>query len=225
MNTRSISRLCGILFLLTIAAFLVGNMALKNPLHDTEQYSNTFQLVKENAFRYRLGNFVAFVGLVAQFALAITLFQILQPVNSFFALLALGWRIGEQVLLTLGIIAGFLILGLSQTVPLVPGSGMAELDALAQILVSVPVYGEDIAYVFLGIASVFNNLLFYKSRAIPAPLAIFGIIGAVLYALGRALPMIVDLPAAFEMLLFPLLIFELIVGFYLIFWGLKKELA
>jgi len=200
-------------------------MILKGPLQDTEHYSNTFQLVKDNAFQYRAGNFVAFLGVVAQFALAITLFQILKPVNQFFALLALGWRIGEQVLLTMGIIASFLILGLSQTVPLPPGSGIAELDYLGQILVSASAHAEAIAFVFLGIGSIFNNMLFYKSKAIPSALAIFGVIGAVLYALGPALPMIVDLPAAFEILLFPLLIFELMIGFYLIFWGLKEEIS
>ena len=222
MNTKSLSRLCGILFLLTIAAFLVGNMLLKEPLQDTEHYSNTFQLVKDNAFQYRLGNFLAFIGVVAQFALAITLFQILKPVNPFFALLALGWRIGEQVLLTVGIIAGFLILGLSQTVPLSPGNGIA--DYLGQILVSAPAYGMDIAFVFLGIASVFNNMLFYKSKAIPSPLALLGVIGAVLYALGSALPMI-GLPEALRDLGYPLILFELILGVYLTFWGLKKEIA
>ena len=224
MNTKSLSRLCGILFLLTIAVFLVGNMLLKEPLQDTEHYSNTFQLVKDNAFQYRLGNFLAFIGVVAQFALAITLFQILKPVNPFFALLALGWRIGEQVLLTVGIIAGFLILGLSQTVPLPPGSGMAELDTLGQILVSAPAYGMDIAFVFLGIASVFNNMLFYKSKAIPSPLAIFGVISAVLYALGSALPML-GLPEAIKTLGYPLILFELILGVYLTFWGLKNQIA
>ncbi len=222
MNTKSLSRLCGILFLLTIAVFLVGNMVLKEPLQDTENYSNTFQLVKDNASQYRLGNFLAFTGVVAQFALAITLFQILKPVNPFFALLALGWRIGEQVLLTVGIIAGFLILGLSQTVPLSPGNGIA--DYLGQILVSASVHGGDIAFVFLGIASVFNNMLFYKSKAIPSPLALLGVIGAVLYALGYALPMI-GLPEAIRNLAYPLILFELILGVYLTFWGLRKEIA
>ena len=226
MKTKPLSRLCGILFLLTITAFLVSNMALKGPLQDTENYSNTFQLVKDNGFQYRLGNFVAFLGVVAQFALVITLFQILKPVNPFFALLALGWRMGEQVLLTVGIIAGFLIQGLSQTVPLLPGNGIAELDYLGQILVSASVHGEATAFVFLGIGSIFNNMLFYKSKAIPSLLALFGVIGAALYALGPALAMVVDLPEAFGMvLLAPMLLFELIIGVHLTFWGLKKEIA
>ena len=207
------SRLCGILFLVTIALFLVGNMTLKEPLQDTDHYSNTFQLVRGNAFQYRVGNFVAFMGVVAQFALAITLYHILKAVNPFFALLALGWRIGEQVLLTVGIVAGFLIMELSQTVSLAPGNGIVELDYLGQVLVSASAFVADVAFVFLGIASVFNNMLFLKSKAIPSPLALLGVIAAILYALGPALSMIVDLPAAFEMLLtVPLIIFELLLG-------------
>lgn len=224
MNSRSISRLCGILFLFTIAVFLVGNMVLKVPLEDTEQYANTFQLVKDSAFQYRLGNFIAFIGVVAQFALAITLFQILKPVNPFYALLALGWRIGEQLLLTVGIIAGFLILGLSETVTAPPGTGSAELDYVGQILVTASTYGMDMAFVCLGIASVFNNLLFYKSKAIPSSLAIFGVISAALYGLGSALPMI-DLPEEIKIIGYPLILFELMLGVYLTFWGLKKEIA
>ena len=69
-------------------------------------------------------------------------------------------------------------------------------------------------------------MLFYKSKAIPSPLAIFGVISAVLYALGPALDMmIVDLPEAFKIFVVPLILFELILGVYLIFWGLKKEIA
>ena len=226
MNTRSMSRLCGILFLLTIAAFLVGNMVLTEPLQDKEHYANTFQLVRENALQYRVGIFMAFMGVIAQFALAITLFQILKAQNPFSALLALGWRIGEQVLLTVGILAGFVILGLSQTVPLPPGSGAAESDYLGQLLVSVSVYAQAIAFVFLGIASVFNNMLFYKGKLIPSALAMLGVIGAVLYALGYGLPMIVDLPTEFQSILpLPLILFELILGFYLTIWGTKEETA
>ena len=195
MSTKSLSRLCGILFLSTIAAFLVGNLLLKGPLQDTEDYAKTFGLVRQNAAQYRVGNFIAFMGVVAQFALAITLFQILKPVNPFSALLALGWRIGEQVILTVGILAGLLILGLSQAAPSAAGAALAELQTAGQILVPVSTHAEAIAFVFLGVASLLNNMLFYKSKAIPSGLAIFGVIGAVLYALGSALIMVVDIPA------------------------------
>jgi hypothetical protein len=226
MNIKTLSRLCGILFITTVLAFFIGNMILKMPLVDSENYANTFQLVRDSAVQYRAGNFIAFMGLVAQFALVITLYQILRPVNPFYALLALGWRMGEQVLLTIGIIAGFLILGLSQTVPLPPGNGIPELDYLGQILVSAPVHGEDIAFVFLGVGSVINNTLFYKSKAIPPLLALLGVIGAVLYALAPALSMIVDLPEAIRVIvLLPMILFELIIGVYLIFWPLKQELG
>ena len=67
-------------------------------------------------------------------------------------------------------------------------------------------------------------MLFYKSKAIPTWLALFGVIGAVLYALGFALPMI-GLPEAIKNLAYPMMLFELLLGVYLTFWGLKKEIA
>ncbi len=221
MNTKSLSRLCGILFLATVIVFIVGNMVLKEPLQDTEDYSNTFQLVQDSASQYRLGNFLALIGLTAQFALMITLYQILQAVNPFLALLALGWRVGEQVLLTAGIIASLVILGLSETVTLAPGGGI-ELDYVAQVLVSAPVHAQDIAFVFLGVASIFNNVLFFKGKMIPSSLALFGVLSAALYALGAALPML-GLAEAFKMLTLPLILFELSLGVYLTFWGIKES--
>jgi hypothetical protein len=221
MSIKSLYKLCGFLFLLTIALFIVGNMIMKNPLHDTQNFANTFQLVKENTAQYRVGNFLALMGVTAQFALMITLYQILKAANPFFALLALGWRIGEQVILTVGIIASFLILGLSQSATL-PGNEIAEY--LGQILVSIPLHVEDIAFMFLGIASVFNNWLFYKSKTIPTWLALLGLIGAALYALGSALPML-GLSVAFKNLTLPLLLFEILIGFYLTFWPLQVDLA
>ena len=84
MKIKLLFRLCGVLFLLTIALFIVGNMIMKNPLHDTQNYANTFQLVKENAAQYRVGNFLTLMGVTAQFALMITLYQFLKAANPFY---------------------------------------------------------------------------------------------------------------------------------------------
>jgi hypothetical protein len=222
MTIRATSRLCGILFLTTIAAFLVGNMVLKGPLQDTVDYSNTFKLVESKILQYSVGNFIAFVGITAQFALAITLFQLLNPVNSFFARLALGWRIGEQLLLLVGILSGFAILAISRHSTDIPGAGTG-LDHLGLILISISSRAEAMAFVLLGIASIFNNILFHRGRLIPSPLAILGVVGAFLYTLGAALPLVISLPPVFTVLQVPLLLFELILGIYLVARGVKEN--
>lgn len=226
MNTKSISRICGVLYISTVLAFLVSNLFLKEQLVDAENISSTFKLVADNAFQYRLAVFIDFMGMVAVMALAFSLFYILKPVNPYLALLALGWRIGEVVLQAGAKIPEYLFLTLSQSVASSPGNGMAELDYLGQMLIAGSTQAVWLSFVFFSIDSLFNNFLFYKSKAIPVILAIYGLISTALYTLGAVVPLIIDLPAGTDLgLMLPLVIFELSLGFYLAFFGMKKEIS
>jgi len=78
--------------------------------------------------------------------------------------------------------------------------------------------------VFFSIGSIFNNVLFYKSKAIPFSLAVFGLIGTALITTGTVLSIVIDLPAAIVLGAgLPIVLFEYILGFYLIFFGMKKR--
>jgi len=80
-----------------------------------------------------------------------------------------------------------------------------------------------LSFVVLSIGSIFNNYLFYKSKAIPAALAIFGLASTALYTLGSVLALVIDLPEGADMgMMLPLVLFELLLGFYLAFFGLKN---
>ena len=71
---------------------------------------------------------------------------------------------------------------------------------------------------------MFNNILFYKSKVIPAWLAIFGLIGAALVTLQTVLFLVIDIPSLIGQVAWvPIMLFEFILGFYLIFRGMKKE--
>jgi hypothetical protein len=222
MNTKSISRICGILYVSTVLAFLVNNLFVKEQLVDAESISSTLKLVADNAFRYRLALSIDFLAMVAVVALAFSLFTILKPVNPYLALLALGWRIGEVVLQAGAKIPDYLLLNLSQSVASSPGSGIAGLEPLGQMLIAGSTWGVWLSFVFFSVGSIANNWLFYKSKAIPAILAIYGLISTALYALGSILALIVDLPESANLgLMLPLVLFELALGFYLAFFGMK----
>jgi len=181
-------------------------------------------LVADNVSRYRLAIFIDFMGVVALIALVLTLFHILKPINQYLALLALGWRIGEVVISAVSKIDDFLILTLSQQVALSPEKAIAGLDYLGRILISGSSQALGLAMVFFSIGSIFNNILFYKSKAIPFFLAILGLVGAVLITTGTVLSIAIDLPAAIVLgTALPIILFEYILGFYLIFRGMKKR--
>jgi len=224
MNTKSISRICGVLYISTVLAFLLSNLFLKQQLVDAENISNTFKLVADNAFQYRLAVSIDFVAMVAVMALVFSLYVILKPVNPYLALLALGLRIGEVVLQAGAKVPDYLLLTVSQLAVSSSGTGVAELDYLGQMLIAGSTQAVWLSFVFLSIGSLFNNFLFYKGKAIPVALAVYGLISTALYTLGSVLALIIDLPesANFGMLL-PLVLFELLLGFYLAIFGIKNE--
>jgi len=222
MSAKSISRICGVLYVSTVLAFLVNNLFVKEQLVDAESVSSTLGLVADNAFRYRLALSIDFLAMVAVMALVFSLFTILKPVNPYLALLALGWRIGEVVLQAGAKIADYLLLNLSQSVASSSGSGIAGLEHLGQMLIAGSMRGVWLSFVFFSAGSIVNNWLFFKSKAIPTILAIYGLISTALYALGSLLALIIDLPESANMgLMLPLVLFELGLGFYLAIFGMK----
>lgn len=226
MNIKSISRICGVLYLTTVLAFLANNLFLKEQLVDAENISSTFQLLAANAFQYRLAVSIDFLAMVAVMALAFSLYAILRPVHLYLALLALGLRIGEVVLQAGAKIPDYLLLTLSQSAVPSSGSGTAVLDYLGQMLIAASSQAVWLSFVFFAIGSLFNNFLFYKGKLIPAILAIFGLIATALYVLGSVAALIIDLPESANMgMMLPLVVFELLLGFYLAFFGVKKGTA
>jgi hypothetical protein len=160
--------------------------------------------------------------MVAVMALAFSLFAILKPAHPYLALVALGLRIGEVVLQAGASIPDYLLLHLSQTVAL--SGGVAETEYLGRLLVAGSTQAVWVSFVFFSIGSLFNNFLFYKGKLIPGALAIFGLISAGLFRLGSVAALIIDLPESANMgMMLPLVLIELILGFYLAIFGVKEN--
>ena len=226
MNTKRISRISGVLYIATVLAFLLSNLFLKEPLVDAEDVSATLRLVADNALQYQLAVAVDFLAMVAVMALVCSLFTILKPVSPYLALLALGWRIGEVVLQAGAKVPDYLLLTLSQSAASSPGAGMAELEALGQVLIAGSTRAVWLSCVLLSIGSIFKNYLFYRSKAITAAQAIFGLASTALYTLGSVAALVIDLPEGADMaMMLPLVLFELSLGFYLAIFGMKEQVS
>ena len=66
------------------------------------------------------------------------------------------------------------------------------------------------------------DYLFYKGKLIPVILAIFGLIATALYTLTSVLALFTDLPESALVVMLPLVLFELLLGFYLAIFGMKE---
>ena len=224
MNTKTISRICGILYVSTVLAFLVSKLFFREQLVDAGNISKTFELLTKNAFQYRMAVSIDFLAMVAVMALAFSLFTVLKPVHPYLALVALGLRIGEVVLQAGASIPDYLLLQLSQGV--LASGGVTETEHLGRLLIAGSTQAVWVSFVFFSIGSLFNNFLFYKGKLIPGALAIFGLISTGLYTLGSVAALIVNLPESANMgMMLPLVLFELMLGFYLAIFGVKEKNA
>ncbi len=226
MNTKRISRICGSLYILTVLVFPAGSLLLKRQLIDAGDISNTFKLVADHTLQYRLAITIDFLSIVAVMGLVFSLFAILKPVNAYYALLGLGLRIGEVVIQAGAKIPDYLLLRLSQSAVSSSRFSVAEVEHLAQMLIAGADQALWLSFVFLAIGSLFNNPLFYKSKTIPGALAILGLISTATFTLGSVAALVIDLSESAKMgLMFPLALFELMLGFYLAIWGMKEKSA
>ena len=224
MNTKKIARICGWLYLSTVLAFVLSNLILKGRLVDVEDISSTFKLISANAFQYRLSVSIDFLAMVAVMGLVFSLFAILKPIHPYFALVALGLRIGEVVIQAGGKIPDYLLLQLSQTAVAYSGDSSAGFESLGKMLIAGSTQALWVSFVFLSIGSIFNNYLFYISKMIPVGIAVFGLISAGLYTVGAMTALIVDLPESAKMgMMLPMVLFELSLGGYLAFFGVKER--
>jgi len=223
MNINRITRICGGLYVLTVLILPTGSLLLKGQIVDAENISSTFNHLAKNAIQYRLAIACDFLSVVAVMGLVFSLFAILKPVNAYFALLGLGLRVGEVVIQASAKVPDYLLLGLSQYTSS-SGSSVIGIENLAQLLITGADQALWLSFVFLAIGSLFNNFLFYKSKMIPNALAIFGLISTATFTVGSVVALVINLPEIARMsLMFPLVLFELMLGFYLAMFGMKEK--
>ncbi len=224
MDRKRVSRITGALYVSTVLAFLVANLALKGKLINAADIPSTLGLVAANAVQYRTAVSIDFLAMVAVMSLAFSLYVVLRPINHYLALLALGWRIAEVVLQAGAKIPDYLVLTLGRSAITSSAAGMGDVEILGQILIAASTLAVWTSFVFLSIGSLFNNYLFLKGRVIPVALAIYGVASAVVFALGSVLALVVDLPENANMvMMLPMVAFELILGFYLVIFGIRES--
>jgi len=64
MNAKTISRICGILYVLTVLAFIISKLLLVEQLVDAGNISSTFNQLAEHALQYRLAVSIDFLAMV-----------------------------------------------------------------------------------------------------------------------------------------------------------------
>ena len=214
------ARVAGFLFLFILIAIILNSFVFSKLIVADNALATTDNILA-NTWLFRVGITNELILSVCAILLALALYIILKPVNKHLALLALYLKLTEGVLSA--VIALLNFIGLQV---LHGDDQLTTISEQSQAMVGSFLNMHDALYaipmIFLGLNLVLFSYLFFKSRYIPRSLAVFGIVS---YALVFLFAIVSILFPDFSglVLTIPSILFELIIGLWLLFKGINVE--
>lgn len=182
-STRKIAVVTGVLFLLTEVA-AIGGLVLYGPvLHDAGGY-----VVGPGAdTRVALGALSEFVLALAVVGTGVALFPVVRRHNEGAALGYVCGRLLEAAVIVVGIISVLSVVTLRRDWAAAPGGDVPSLVTAAGALVAI----HDWTFLFgpnfvLGANTLVLACLMYRSRLVPRPVAVLGLVGGAMICASAA---------------------------------------
>jgi hypothetical protein len=175
---------------------------------------------------FRIGIAADMLMFAGNIALVVALYVIFRPINRNLVLLAVFWWLVEcsVAAATLGIdFAAVLSLSGSNFLPTL---NTGHMQSLTRLLISLDAGGNRVAALFFGLGSTLFCYLWFKSRYIPRLLAALGILASLVPAFVPLSTIVfsslADLPLRRARTGIPIVIFEVILGFWLLIKGIQE---
>lgn len=224
-SQRKAAKLAGFTLIFAIAIVVISN------------YSVTFRFIVPNAAEtarnliahetsFRFNIFCNLIYLVTLILMSTSLYVLLKPVNKNFALVATFTRFVYAFMWVIMAINTFYAIRLLGDSTYLSVFNTDQLQTMSKLHLSSSWDAYYIGLPFWGLASTVCSYLLFKSKYIPKPLAVLGIVSsswcvfcAFTYLVFPEYGNIVHI-GLFDV---PLTIFELILGFWLLFKGLRSN--
>ncbi len=206
-------RITGGLYVAVAAIYGVGAFMLEDAL-STGSGADT-------ADGYHLGLLFQLAAAWGTLALAFGLYVTLRSAGKDLAQFALISRAVEATLFGAASVIAFQAADLMREPELIPGLTDVDRGALVTLLLQLKGNAETVAITFYGFGSTAFFWLFLKSRLIPKPLSVLGIVGTMLIFIWSVSELLLPLETEWTGYFFwgPISLIELAVGFWLICFG------
>jgi hypothetical protein len=213
----------GWLFVLATAAGVSGAVMMSSTLGDDDLIA----AVHSNQGSLIVGEMLIFVMLAAMVGTAVLLAPILKAYSETLALSYVLARTLEVVMISIGLVAGLLLIPLSWDVAAASGGDAASAAVLAESLKSAGDWtGYLGAQMLFSITALVLNLAFLQNGLIPRWLSLWGLIGVPFAFASGLLVMFESLnsnASMLNLLIVPLAIQELVMAFWLIAKGFADD--
>ena len=224
-SQRKAARVAGFAFLFAIAIVIIANYAVTFRFIIPGDAVETAHNIMAHETLFRINVACNLIYAVTLLVLLSSLYVILKPVSRTFALVAALCRLVLALMWSLTAINTLGALRLLGDAAYLPVFGADQLQTLARLHLSSGYDGYYVALPFWGLASTVCSVLWFKSRFIPRPLAAFGVISSA-WCVFCAFAFIVfphfDKTVGASWFDVPLVLFEMALGFWLLFKGLRS---
>ena len=178
MNPRKAAIIVGVLFVMALVTFLIGD-ALYEPILSSPDYLDK---AYPNRVIVIIGILLEFVSALEVVLIPVLLFPILKKHNEVLALGYVSFRLFEAVLLSVAQIYKLSLVDLSQRYLNSGGVDASYLQNIGNSIQSVFYWVDHAGLIYLvvfGIGTLILNTALYQSKLIPRWLSIWGLISAV----------------------------------------------
>ncbi|MGE5209307.1 MAG: DUF4386 domain-containing protein [Alphaproteobacteria bacterium] len=178
-NSRDVAaKVAGVSGLLAVAIVIYGNYALLGPLVVSGDAANTARniVAHQTQVRLALTCFLAYGAVVV--VLLSALYVVLKPVNWLLAMLGALFRLVFALLwllTTLNLLSALRLLGSASYLQLFEPD---RLQVLARLQIAASFDDYYVGLPFFALAATVCSYLWLRSRYIPRPLAVFGVIAS-----------------------------------------------
>ncbi|KPK11733.1 MAG: hypothetical protein AMJ68_04560 [Acidithiobacillales bacterium SG8_45] len=217
------SRIAGFAYVATIVLGIVGVNLIASNLIVPGDDPATVKNIIENGLLFRVGIATEVLMYVLVVLLSFALYVALKTVNRNLALLALLWRLAEAIVGgATTVVSGLIpLLLISSETPFQP----EQVQYLIGLFLNVRSAGLDVVLIFIGMGGTLFFYLFFKSRYIPRPLAVWGMLTYIVMLVLSFVSILVPNISESTKLIFyaPGGLFEIVVGLWLLVKGIDIE--
>lgn len=222
-SSRRTAAIVGLLFLIATVTFIAADTLIKGVL----DRPNYLIGASGDATALAAGALLAFVDGLAVVGIAVLMFPFLRPTSEPLALGYVGLRVAELGVVLLYMAVPLIVLALGD------GARDGAVDATASLSLGsllTALHDEAIVllYLFTGASGIIFASLLYRSKMVPRPLAVLGLIGYPVLLAGAALAMfgVTDVQQGAGMLaMLPGGLFELILPIWLLAMGFSHPVV
>ena len=220
-SQRKVARVAGFMFLFSLMIISLNGFVFSK-LIVAENILATANNITANEWLFRIGIANELIISVSLIVLALALYIILKPVNKNLALFGLSLKLAEATIVAVIALLNFIALQILNGKVYLTAFEPEQLQALIGLFLNMHNAIYSIPMVFLGLNLVVFSYLFFKSGYIPKILAGFGIIS---YAFVFIFALVSLLAPQYAMIILavPSILFEIIIGIWLLFEGVNVQ--